>query len=130
MARNRIITYDARLRNFARELRKNGTRAEVRLWRELQGRKLGVQFHRQVPIDSYIVDFYCHELGLAIEVDGSSHEHPEAYVEDTRRQQRLESLGVTVVRFRDEEVFKNTEGVVGMIRDHIAETGNQVKEQR
>lgn len=62
------------LKQLARELRKNSTLSEVLLWDELNKKKLGFEFHRQVPIKNYIVDFFCHELMLAIEVDGSSHD--------------------------------------------------------
>ena len=66
----------------------------------LKNKALGYEFHRQVPIDKFIVDFYCHELSLAIEIDGNTHDYN--YVNDTLRQTRLESLGVKVVRFTDE----------------------------
>ncbi|CAN5440822.1 hypothetical protein BH23BAC3_BH23BAC3_17010 [soil metagenome] len=74
---NKILPYDPKLKMLARELRNNMTLCEVLLWQEIRDRKLGVQFHRQVTILRYIVDFYCHELQLAIEVDGQSHDHPE-----------------------------------------------------
>lgn len=62
------------------------TLGEVILWQEIRNRKLGFQFHRQVPIKEYIVDFYCHELLLVIEIDGSTHDHPEVAVNDLQRQ--------------------------------------------
>ena len=72
--RNKIIPYNPKLKLLARELRKNSTLSEVLLWQNIKQRGYGVQFHRQVPMLDYIVDFYCHEIGLAIEIDGSSHE--------------------------------------------------------
>lgn len=72
---NKIIPYKPELKFFARQLRKNSTLSEVLLWNKIRKRALGVQFHRQVPMLDYIVDFYCHEIGLAIEVDGKIHEH-------------------------------------------------------
>ena len=63
---------------------------------------MGVEFHRQVPIDNFIVDFYCHELMLAIEIDGSSHDEKQDY--DQNRQTILENLGVRFIRFRDIDV--------------------------
>ena len=113
------IPYNPRLRAFARELRKNGTLGEVLLWQALQRKQLGVEFHRQVPIDEYIVDFYCHEYMLAIEVDGSGHDHEEAFADDMARQRRLESLGVRFLRFKETDVRDNVEGVVDAIRDWL-----------
>lgn len=83
---NKIPPYNPKLKELARQLRKNMTLGEVLLWQEIRNRKLGVQFHRQVPIKEYIVDFYCHELLLVIEIDGSTHDHPEVAVNDLQRQ--------------------------------------------
>jgi len=75
MSRRKIIPYNPKLKNLARQLRNNSTLAEVLLWRELKGEKiLGFDFHRQKPIDEYIVDFLCSELSLVIEIDEVSHE--------------------------------------------------------
>ncbi len=71
---NKLIPYRADLRARAKYLRKNLTLSEVLIWKQIKNRALGVQFHRQVPMLDYIVDFYCHEIGLAIEVDGNSHD--------------------------------------------------------
>ena len=115
MPRNAIIPYNPRLKPLARELRKNGTLAEVLLWREIKGKTLGCEFHRQTPIGEYIVDFYCHELRLAIEIDGSSHESPTVHQNDLERQARLESLGVSFLRVADEDVKRHLGGVVESI---------------
>ncbi|WP_421805015.1 endonuclease domain-containing protein [Flagellimonas sp.] len=72
--KNKIIPYNPKLKEFARQLRKNSTLSEVLLWEKLKQRSMGIQFHRQVPLLEYIVDFYCHELQLAIEIDGVSHD--------------------------------------------------------
>lgn len=72
--KNKIIPYNPKLKEFARQLRKNSTLSEVLLWEKLKQRSMGVQFHRRVPLLEYIVDFYCHELQLAIEIDGVSHD--------------------------------------------------------
>ena len=117
---NNIPSYNSKLKELARKLRKNMTLAEVLLWQEIRGRKLGFQFHRQIPIKNYIVDFYCHELHLAIEVDGSSHDHPEVAVSDLKRQNELEDAGVEVLRFEDKEVRKNLDGVVEVIENWIS----------
>jgi very-short-patch-repair endonuclease len=120
MKRNKILPYDPALRGVARELRKNGTLGEVLLWRELRAKQLKCDFHRQVPIGHYIVDFYCHELKLAIEVDGSSHNHEDAFERDPERQRELEELGVTVLRFRERDVRQEIRGVVDAIAEHVA----------
>jgi len=91
------------------------------LWKEIKGKKLlGFDFHRQRPIDEYVVDFFCHDLMLAIEIDGGSHNDKEAY--DKKRQKRLEELGVHVLRFKDFEVTKNvnmvTESIKVWIKEH------------
>ncbi len=72
--KNRIIPYNPKLKSLARQLRKNSTLAEVLMWKNIKQKVLGVQFHRQVPMLNYIVDFYCHEISLVIEIDGSSHD--------------------------------------------------------
>ncbi len=104
MPRRKIIPYDPALKHLARRLRNNSTLSEVLLWKQLKGKKMGgYAFYRQRPIDRYIVDFFCPELMLAIEVDGSSHDQRgEA---DLERQERLESLGVRFLRFDDKELM-------------------------
>ena len=104
-----ILPYDPWLKAFARRLRKNMTLPEVLLWNELKrGQMMGYDFDRQRPIDHYVVDFYCKDLMLAIEVDGSSHDSEEAIVRDMTRQARLERLGVRVLRFRNAEVLQGS----------------------
>ena len=100
--KNKIIPYNPKLKELARELRKSSTLSEVLLWLKIKGKTMGVEFHRQVPIDNFIVDFYCHELTLAIEIDGSSHDDKQDY--DQNRQTILENLGVKFIRFRDIDV--------------------------
>jgi very-short-patch-repair endonuclease len=108
--RNKVISYDPKLKLYARQLRKQSTLGEILLWKQIRNRALGVQFHRQRPMDRYIVDFYCHEIMLAIEIDGSSHD--EALHKDAIRQQRLESLGVVFVRFHDLEIKNDMPNVL------------------
>jgi len=119
LTRNRIIPYKPYLKKLARELRKNSTLGEILLWEEIKGKRLGYQFHRQVPLDCFIVDFYCHELMLAIEVDGGSHDNESAIKLDQKRQSKLESLGVKFLRFDDEDVKTQTERVVSSISEYI-----------
>lgn len=122
MARNRIIPYRKDLKNRARELRKNSTLSEVLLWCEIKNRQLkGYQFHRQVPMLDYIVDFYCHELMLAIEIDGESHDSELAIAKDRKRQKRLEEEGVKFLRFDDLDVKQSInyvlEDIISWIED-------------
>jgi len=74
MKSNNIIPYNPKLKSLARKLRKNSTLAEILVWMNIKGGVLGCEFHRQVPVDEFIVDFYCHELKLAIEIDGYTHD--------------------------------------------------------
>lgn len=96
------------------------TLGEVLLWNELkQKRMLGYDFDRQKPIDNFIVDFYCKDLHLAIEVDGASHEIERVFEKDEIRQEKLESLGVHFLRFDDEDVKKQMSGVIKEIENWI-----------
>ena len=116
----RVIPYRPHLKELARQLRKNMTLAEVLLWNKLKQRQLrGCDFDRQRPIDAFIVDFYCKELSLAIEVDGFTHELKES--SDLERQERLEALGVRVLRFWDSEVKNDLGGVLNRIEQVIDE---------
>lgn len=117
-SRRKILNYNPALKEKARELRNNSTRTEILLWTFLKGRQLrGYDFHRQKPIDEYIVDFFCSELLLAIEIDGLSHIGKELY--DSKRQDRLEQLGVKFLRFKDEDVFYNCDYIVKEIEKWI-----------
>ena len=117
--RNKIIPYNPELREYARNLRKNSTLSEVILWQNIKRKALGVQFHRQVPMLNYIVDFYCHEIGLAIEIDGNSHDYKFLY--DARRQGRLEKEGVKFIRFSNEEVKKELFNVLLALKEKVKE---------
>jgi very-short-patch-repair endonuclease len=118
--RRKIIPYNPKLKELARKLRNNGTYSEIRLWSFLKGKQMmGYDFHRQKPIDHFIVDFYCCELMLAIEIDGVSHNDKEE--EDRGRQAKLESLGVRFLRFQDRDVRNHPDGVVMAIEDWIKE---------
>ncbi|MEF3168824.1 MAG: DUF559 domain-containing protein [Deltaproteobacteria bacterium] len=101
----------------ARELRKETTPAERQLWHALRGEQLGVKFRRQHPIGPYIADFYSWEAGLVVEVDGDSHFTPESQAYDRDRDAYLNSLGLTVLRFSNQEISDQMEGVVGKIAD-------------
>jgi very-short-patch-repair endonuclease len=106
-----FLPYNKNLTERARENRKNPTSAESKIWNEvLRMRQFAsYKFLRQKPIDNYIVDFYCSELRLVIEIDGDSHAETVEY--DTVRTRVLEALGLTVVRYSNDEVLGNIEGV-------------------
>lgn len=87
-------------------------KAEIMLWSVLKGRKmLGCKFRRQYGIGAYRVDFYCSELRLAIEIDGETHYVADSQQNDSRRQEFIESLGIRVLRFLNDDVYENLDGV-------------------
>ena len=100
----------------ARELRRGSTAAERKIWYWLRHRYLGGhKFRRQHPIDSYILDFYCPELKLCIEVDGQSHDTEATVLYDTKRTVGLATHGVTVVRLRNEHIGEQPDGAWSLI---------------
>jgi very-short-patch-repair endonuclease len=116
--KRKIIPYNPELKSLAKDLRRNMTLSEVLLWNELkQKQMLGFDFDRQRPLRNYIVDFYCKELSLAIEIDGDTHIYKYDY--DDERQRSLEKLGVHFLRFEDIEVKKNMNNVLRVIEDWI-----------
>lgn len=119
MARNKIIPYRPDLKEKARKLRKESTYSEVLLWQEIKNKQLGYQFHRQVRILDYIVDFYCHELMLVIEVDGQCHDSDLAKRYDAARQSRLVARGIKFLRFDDTRMKGDISKVVEEIRRWI-----------
>ena len=100
----------------AKKLRKKQTPAEQRLWKILRNHSLEkLKFRRQHPISRYIVDFYCHELLLVIEIDGAIHLLEEVRQYDLAREEQLRSLGLTVIRFTNEQVFTEPEVIANAI---------------
>jgi very-short-patch-repair endonuclease len=92
------------------------TAAEAHLWQYLRKDQLGVRFYRQKPILDYIVDFYCPALKLIIEVDGGYHESAEQVQKDAMRDDRLQKLGLTVVRVSNEQVLEQWQAVITQIK--------------
>ncbi len=100
----------------ARELRKNQTEAEKRLWAKLRRGQLNdYHFRRQHPVGPYIVDFFCFEAGLVIELDGGQHYEPEVMAYDKKRTEYLNAEGLTVIRFDNYEVFEDMDAVLRVI---------------
>lgn len=99
------ISYDRKLRVIAENLRVRETPAEALLWKSLKGKKLGYKFRRQHPLHGFIVDFYCYELMLVIELDGSIHDGQKE--RDHLRNLELGKHGYTTLRFSNEEIFQD-----------------------
>lgn len=120
--KRKIIPYNPDLKELVRQLRNNSTKAEIILWLKLKGKQMyGYDFHRQKPIDNYIVDFFCYELMLAIEVDGYSHQLEDVYFKDLKKENRLNEFGISVLRFTDDQVLKEMSNVIRAIEFYIEE---------
>jgi very-short-patch-repair endonuclease len=106
-----IIHYRPDLKEKSRELRKRCTASEKILWRHIRRKQLkGFRFYRQKPIDKYIVDFFCFELMLAVEIDGITHNDKAEY--DKIRDECLNKNGITVLHFYDQDIHENITGVL------------------
>jgi very-short-patch-repair endonuclease len=122
------LPYNPALKDKAKALRKGGILHEALLWLELKGKKLnGLDFDRQKIIGNYIVDFYCAEKAVVIEVDGRSHDRKQ--LEDAQRDEWLRCLGLTVIRLLAKDVLQNLEEVVVFLRNHPALTGTPPGEE-
>ncbi len=97
-------------------MRNESTLSEVLLWKQIKGKSLGVEFHRQVTINKFVVDFFCHELSLAIEIDGVSHNNLE---KDNERQLHLEQLGVHFIHFADKTIKHDMNNVIWALKSII-----------
>ena len=122
VGRRQIIPYNPKLKVLARKLRRTMTFSEVKLWNELKnGQLMGYDFDRQRPIGNYIVDFYCKDLLLALEIDGITHQDERVMYKDKMRQAELESMGVVFIRFNALLCVYKVEAVVGEIVRWIVE---------
>ena len=109
-----------RLKERRQEFRNKPTEAEACLWNEMQHSMLdGRKFRRQHSVGYYILDFYCPEERLAIEIDGDSHEKNETKQYDAGRTAFLESIGINVLRFKNDEVLNKLNEVIDEIRKHF-----------
>ncbi|MFT6871764.1 MAG: very-short-patch-repair endonuclease [Roseivirga sp.] len=114
------IYYDKSLTEKARFLRNNSTLTEVLLWNELKRwQRRGCDFHRQKPILHWIVDFFCYNLMLAIEVDGDYHEFDEVKTKDKYRQEQIEALGISFLRFKDDTIKYDLQSTLIDIENYI-----------
>ena len=103
----------------AKALRDNITLAEKLLWEKLSGKKvLGLRFRSQHPIDIFIADFYCHPIKLVVEIDGGIHQNEKQNEYDMGREAELKKLGIDVIRFTNEEVINNIDGVIKAIKEN------------
>jgi very-short-patch-repair endonuclease len=117
------IPYNKKLKEYSRELRNNSTLSEVLLWNYLRAGKMkGYKFNRQKPLLNYIVDFYCKDLNLVIEIDGDSHDYK--YKADIIRQKEFEKYNLKFLRFEDIEVKKDIDNVLRAIEYWIEEFEN------
>lgn len=103
----------------AKRLRNNVTEAENLLWQVISNKQLGVKFRRQHPISCFIADFYCHEVKLIIELDGSIHDLPEVSNNDIERQRIIEQFGIKIIRFKNTELYNNLDSVLEKIKETI-----------
>ena len=105
------------IRQRAKELRQSQTLAETKLWKVLRNRQLGgFKFRRQHPIDHFIVDFYCRDISLVIEIDGDSHSNQVEY--DIARTEWLEDNGNQEIRFSNQDIHRNLDEVIEKILDN------------
>ena len=114
----KLIYYNPKLKELAKKLRNNSTLSEILLWKRLKDKQIKrYSFCRQKPVDNYIVDFFCKDLMLAIEVDGGSHYENEEY--DKNRDLKLKQLGINIIRIGDSRVKNNIQGVISEIEEWI-----------
>ena len=101
-------------------MRNNATKVEIILWQKLKRKQMhGYDFHRQKPIGNFILDFFCHELMLGIEVDGYSHQIPEVQKKDKKKEMAISHFGIAILRFTDNEVLRDMDNVLRAIEDYI-----------
>lgn len=103
----------------AKWMRNNPTKAEEALWLELRKHPFGFKFRRQHPLANFVADFYCHRAKLIIEVDGYIHNKESIKRNDKEREWNLTSMGLTILRFKNEDVLCDLPGVMEAIRNYI-----------
>ena len=110
-----FLPYNQNLKQFGRKLRQGYQIAEVKMWKCLRAKNMGYSFRRQYPILNYIVDFYCKQLNLVVEIDGCSHFSLEAQERDAERDRQMRAVGLKVIRVNDGEVRKDAERIAKWI---------------
>ena len=113
--------YNPNLKSFSRDLRLHGQIAEALLWNCLKSKRTGYSFARQKPILNYIADFFCKELHLVLEIDGSSHFSAEAQEKDKERDRQMEVLGLKVIRVKDIDVRRDPDRVTDWLMEQFRE---------
>jgi type I restriction enzyme R subunit len=116
-----VLQYNPNVKVIAHDLRYAGNLPEVLLWNQLKRDALGVDFHRQKAIGNFVVDLFCPELMLAIEIDGKIHNEPDVAEYDVQRQQKLEDCGIVFLRYTAKDVFQNIVGVCEHINMYVAD---------
>lgn len=109
----------SRLFKHALRLRENSTKSESILWERLKNKQLGYKFRRQHPLGTFILDFYCHEAKLCIEVDGEYHHKSDQILYDQERTNQIMASGLNVIRFDNSRIINHIEEVVSEIRQSI-----------
>jgi very-short-patch-repair endonuclease len=113
---NYFLKYPKSTLTKARKLRRNMTEVEKKLWRLLRYNQLGVHFRRQVPLGRYILDFFCFEAKLVVELDGSQHYFTKkGMVSDSKRDIYLRNAGLSILRFNNKGFLRNPAGVLQVI---------------
>ncbi|MBU0487797.1 MAG: endonuclease domain-containing protein [Bacteroidetes bacterium] len=113
----------------ARELRRSETEAEYGLWQKLRNRKLnGLKFRRQHPANRFVADFYCHEIKLVVELDGSIHNDTTQQERDEGRTEMLRQHEITVIRFTNEDILYDLQKSLKKIKDVASEIKKQLSE--
>ena len=108
-----MLNYNPKLKSHSRRLRTDMTEAEQKLWERLRGKQLhSVQFYRQKPLATYIVDFYGPKAKLVIELDGGQHEEENHRIRDAARDEKLRQQGLMVLRFDNVQMLRETEAVL------------------
>lgn len=116
----KIIPYQPYLKELARKLRNDSTFGEILLWKQLSGKQMfGFDFHRQKPLLNYIVDFYCAELDLIIEVDGNYHNDEITVERDLIRENELKKHNLNILRFTENEIKTDMVNTIRIIESYI-----------
>jgi very-short-patch-repair endonuclease len=111
-------------KEFRKKLRRESSISEKIFWRAVRGKKLNCKFRRQFGIGKYIADFYCHELKLAVEIDGATHETAEELKNDSEKEKYLDGLGIKTKRYKNVDVKNNLDGVIEDLIDVIKSLRN------